>query len=188
MERSVVDDPVHSASAICGSCATSGCCRVDPAFLTEVDIARLKEATGREESSFVRTEVVDGATAKFLRFKGDGSSCVFFDDRLSRCTVYADRPTDCRAFPFDLDLEDGRLYWIKYEFGDCALAAGDSRSSPRDHRGGDIRGARRSGLPVRKLGIDPMADDPFHAPPACHEELVSPTSHSARERIARCFR
>jgi Fe-S-cluster containining protein len=120
-QRSARENAIGAAGTICMDCVTSACCKSDPAFLTERDIAGLIKLTGLHEQDFVDRKVVGGLRAAFLKFKQDGSACVFFDDASGRCSVYGARPTDCRLFPFDLDVVEGKLNWIKYQLQACAL-------------------------------------------------------------------
>jgi Fe-S-cluster containining protein len=49
----------------------------------------------------------------FLSLKAYKGKCYFYDS--GRCSIYEDRPLDCRLFPFDIvQAEDGNFYWIVY--------------------------------------------------------------------------
>lgn len=98
----------------CTSCGE--CCRRHRAAVTSFDVARLITATGRaagelvawlapdevdmtgEPESFV--ELSDGRRLLVLA-QTSGACSLLGTDNL--CSVYAARPLDCRAFPFDFE-------------------------------------------------------------------------------------
>ncbi|MCK9596012.1 YkgJ family cysteine cluster protein [Candidatus Pacearchaeota archaeon] len=41
----------------------------------------------------------------------EGNSCIFLDSA-GKCTVYDDRPFECRIFPFDIQEIDGKFLWV----------------------------------------------------------------------------
>lgn len=44
-----------------------------------------------------------------------GSHCYFYDCDENKCKIYSIRPTDCRLFPFDIQLDTNtNEYWIGY--------------------------------------------------------------------------
>lgn len=44
-----------------------------------------------------------------------GSHCYFYDSDENKCKIYSIRPTDCRLFPFDIQLDTNtNEYWIGY--------------------------------------------------------------------------
>ena len=47
----------------------------------------------------------------FLLQKENGD-CIFLYN--GKCKIYPFRPIDCRLFPLDVELKDGRYVWIKY--------------------------------------------------------------------------
>jgi Fe-S-cluster containining protein len=96
----------------CTSCGN--CCRRFRVPLTDADLARLANATGREPAELVEwlePDAVDmvgepesfvllpqGRRLMTLAWQGDG--CRFLED--NRCSVYAARPVSCRIYPFDV--------------------------------------------------------------------------------------
>ena len=48
--------------------------------------------------------------------------CPFFSKALGVCEIYPVRPVDCRLFPLDLALRDGRCWWVVYNLPGCELA------------------------------------------------------------------
>ncbi len=50
-----------------------------------------------------------------IRTETDGR-CTFLDPKTHECTVYSDRPFDCRAFPFDFfSVNDEEAYWVLWD-------------------------------------------------------------------------
>jgi len=70
---------------------------------------------------FVRKLDLDGHELNTLRIVPE-RGCVFFDKQTGKCGVFAQQPLDCRLFPLDIDLIEGRLTWIVYEH--CGLSGG----------------------------------------------------------------
>lgn len=110
-------DPSCSFSA-CQLCQTTGCCtRLGTesligrgAFLTPKEKARIASSTGRPTADFSVT-VADGEhILNYILAKADGR-CTFLNDA-KQCTIYDQRPMDCRFYPFDVAKIDGRLTWI----------------------------------------------------------------------------
>lgn len=48
-----------------------------------------------------------------INTKEDGS-CVFLN-KSGRCEVYANRPLECRIFPFDVQEMNGTLFWVVWD-------------------------------------------------------------------------
>jgi len=99
----------------CTGCGN--CCRDTVVCLTDADVLRVVNNTGREAKSFVRfygeDEVALGVRSPFwVRFERKRAvmglrwtrrHCVFLDAE-NRCTVYEHRPVTCRQHPFDIKL------------------------------------------------------------------------------------
>jgi Fe-S-cluster containining protein len=105
------------SSALSFRCTSCGnCCRALRVAITALDVRRLANASGRraqelvawlspdavdmsgEPESFV--ELSEGRRLMVLR-QDDGACSLLGPDE--RCRVYAARPRDCRAFPFDFE-------------------------------------------------------------------------------------
>jgi Fe-S-cluster containining protein len=80
----------------CGSCCSgfSGTVRV-----SDVEISALAHRLGLPEADFRKqyTRVVGGGTISLIEKKN--KDCILFD-REKGCTVYEDRPRQCRTWPF----------------------------------------------------------------------------------------
>ncbi len=114
-------DPIHVCSR-CPAALGSSCCEVAPdeqlATLTEVDIRRIEEATGRKRARFVDSEWLSADEARDYEnrrplYRGHFSlsferqhlravkgACVFLGEQ--GCTLTEEsRPTACRLYPFE---------------------------------------------------------------------------------------
>ena len=105
----------------CTGCGN--CCRETLVMLTDSDVRRLAEGTGRPLADFVRF-VPEGdiglekrspwwvrlATRRYvITLRWNRSACVFLGED-NRCTVYEHRPVACREHPFDIQhSESGAL-------------------------------------------------------------------------------
>jgi Fe-S-cluster containining protein len=80
----------------CGSCCTgfSGTVRV-----SDEEIAKLAQGLGLPETEFREnyTRIVGGGIISLIEKKN--TDCIFFDQKKG-CTVYPDRPRQCRSWPF----------------------------------------------------------------------------------------
>jgi len=99
---------------LCDSCNHHGCCTgfANPIVFSH-DLADL-ESIGKSKDEFLETVKINGQDAKIIRKKNNSSVCVFYDEDKRICTVYNNRPFDCRAYPFDICLIDNKYHWIVY--------------------------------------------------------------------------
>ena len=95
----------------CTQCGN--CCGGAPGFVwvSEDEIAALAERLGLSEASFRRryTETVYRRGVSLIE-KADSHDCIFYD-REKGCTVYEDRPQQCRTWPFWRSLIRDRDSW-----------------------------------------------------------------------------
>jgi Fe-S-cluster containining protein len=110
----------------CGSCpAHAHCCHrirtlgaktlgeMESPFLLQREADAISTAKGIAKEKFINAELKpDGVES--LSIKPNNGKCFFYED--GTCSVYQNRPLDCRLFPFDM-IQDasGNLYWIVYE-------------------------------------------------------------------------
>lgn len=90
-------DPTRYRFA-CTACGQ--CCRgVGEVRLTVHDIRRLATAEGLEERTWIqlRTRLAYRRDGLSL-VDGAGGACIYLEE--DRCRVYADRPEQCRRYPF----------------------------------------------------------------------------------------
>lgn len=106
----------------CTGCGN--CCRETVVCITDADVRRIVDGTGKSASEFVQFFTpdqlhmshndplwvsLDGNRAVMgLRKRRD--RCVFLDDPSNRCTIYEHRPVTCRDHPFVVSFsESGAL-------------------------------------------------------------------------------
>ncbi len=99
----------------CTGCGN--CCRDTVVCLTDADVLRIVDNTGKKAKSFVQfygeDEVALGVRSPFwvtlkrkravMGLRWMSGHCVFLDEE-NRCTVYEHRPVTCRQHPFDIKL------------------------------------------------------------------------------------
>jgi len=102
--RRVDDDEVFSFACHNGVHCFTHCCRHLELALTPYDVLRLKNGLGMSSGEFLERYVIiekeeeDIFPRLYLTMVDDGrASCVFVNKE--GCTVYADRPGACRAYP-----------------------------------------------------------------------------------------
>jgi len=84
------------------TCTACGdCCTGDPGYvwLNKAEIAAMAERLGLSVAEFERRHVVHVGVRKSLRERENGD-CVLLDAQTHKCTVYEDRPRQCRTWPF----------------------------------------------------------------------------------------
>ncbi len=92
-------------------CPTRWCCATGflvSVPLSETEIHRIADRVGRND--FHRMT----SSGSVLRTRPNGY-CVFFDPVVRSCTIYPDRPFDCRLYPFDFYTAFGRLQWLLWD-------------------------------------------------------------------------
>lgn len=88
-------------SANCANCKEKCCQRpYDWIYLTEAEVDRLEEASGKSRATFV-VEKKNSATGDI--FKLLLLPCLFFDSQIGQCRVYANRPLVCKLYPIYVD-------------------------------------------------------------------------------------
>lgn len=102
-----------SLKKLCDSCDHKSCCTdfASPILLPG-DLDRLKHLKNYED--FITEIVIDGRKAKTIKKKQNSPTCTFWDENTNMCTIYKNRPFDCRIFPFDLSIENNEIYWIAF--------------------------------------------------------------------------
>lgn len=83
----------------CSQCGD--CCTGAPGFVwvNKAEIAALARRLGIDEQEFEAGYVMTVGIRKSLREYSNGD-CVLFDAEKRCCTVYEDRPRQCRTWPF----------------------------------------------------------------------------------------
>lgn len=80
----------------CGDCCTGA-----PGFvwLNKAEISALAKRCNTDEQTFEDTYVMQVGIRKSLK-EFENGDCVLFDSEKRCCTVYEDRPRQCRTWPF----------------------------------------------------------------------------------------
>jgi Fe-S-cluster containining protein len=102
----------------CTGCGN--CCRDTVVLLTDADVRRIREGTGKPVEEFVHFFSVGAVEMGkrhplWVRFsqrratmglKWKEGHCGFLDDDNNRCTIYEHRPVTCREHPFNVTLSE----------------------------------------------------------------------------------
>ena len=91
------DKPLRFHCTGCGQCCTGG-----PdyfVFLTERESERIRRRLGVTRAWFKRRYLRRGPQGELVINNQGGGPCVFLDKE-NRCRVYAERPLQCRTYPF----------------------------------------------------------------------------------------
>jgi Fe-S-cluster containining protein len=102
----------------CTGCGN--CCRDTVVCITDSDIKRIVEGTGRSPLEFVRFHTHDeismstsdplwvnfNDTKAVMGLRSSHDRCVFLDNETNLCTIYEHRPVTCRDHPFNVTMSD----------------------------------------------------------------------------------
>jgi Fe-S-cluster containining protein len=77
------------------------------------DLNALK-SIGKSGEEYLQEVTIKDKKAIAVKKKNNSNVCVFWDENKKMCSIYENRPFDCRAYPFDMRLIDGKYYWIVY--------------------------------------------------------------------------
>lgn len=84
------------------TCTACGeCCTGDPGYiwLNKAEIREMAEELEMTVEAFELEFVIEVGVRKSLREHGNGD-CVLLDGKTRKCTVYGQRPRQCRTWPF----------------------------------------------------------------------------------------
>lgn len=97
---------------------------VEPPYLIPSEVSAIAAMTGLEEETFVekRTNTITGNTVSFVS-PSEGHGCRFHDAASGKCNIYDSRPIDCRLYPLDVLFQDGKYYWILWQY--CEITPDD---------------------------------------------------------------
>jgi len=113
--KPIVSEPkTPTFNKLCDSCNHQGCCTsfASPLLFSH-DLKDLKNI-GKDGKEFVKEIKINGRNVKTLKKKDNSSICVFWNESKGMCSIYKNRPFDCRAYPFDIYFIDGKCHWIVY--------------------------------------------------------------------------
>ena len=80
----------------CTTCAN--CCKTVHPTLSDAEVERLARRLGLERQQFVDRYLEPNEPDDDNPWRTRSTPCPFLDD--NRCTVYEDRPADCRRYPY----------------------------------------------------------------------------------------
>ena len=101
-------------TTLCGRCKSHGCCTDSAVPLVfDSDLAEL-ESIGKATTEFLHDRTVNGNIIKAINKKKNSTHCIFWDEKESKCSIYHQRPFDCRAYPFDILKINNTYHWIVY--------------------------------------------------------------------------
>ncbi|MDE1726770.1 MAG: YkgJ family cysteine cluster protein [Thaumarchaeota archaeon] len=103
-----------SFKRLCDNCASHGCCTDSTVPLVfSTDFEALK-SIGKAQDLYIQELDIKGRKVKALKKKQNSSNCVFWNEEKKLCSIYEQRPFDCRAYPFDILFVEGKFHWIVY--------------------------------------------------------------------------
>lgn len=133
----------------CTQC--SRCCRHDSGyvFLTEGDLNRLLKRLGISRESFVDSYCVWvplGGMKQLSLQEKKNKDCIFWKD--GGCSVYEDRPIQCRTYPFWQHLLSDQAAWLREKRECPGIGIGRTYSNSEIER---FLEERRRSTPIRNL-------------------------------------
>lgn len=99
---------------LCESCKNQGCCTNSAVPLVFLKDFEDLESIGKSSERFLKEITVNSKRIKAIKKKKNSNICTFWNETSNTCSIYQNRPFDCRAYPFDICLIDGKYHWIVY--------------------------------------------------------------------------
>ena len=72
------------------------------------------DSIGKTTDEFLEDRNVYGKTVKAIKKKPNSTLCIFWDQDNKKCSIYKQRPFDCRSYPFDILQINEKYHWIVY--------------------------------------------------------------------------
>jgi Fe-S-cluster containining protein len=96
---------------LCNSCTSKSCCKsFAGANLLPTEFKKIKETIGKD--TFVETVMFNKIPTLIIKKKYNSDECTFWDSQKECCSIYENRPFDCKLFPFDIHEIEGQYMWI----------------------------------------------------------------------------
>ncbi|MGI0089652.1 MAG: YkgJ family cysteine cluster protein [Nitrosopumilaceae archaeon] len=109
-----MENDKFSITTLCSSCKKITCCtNFFPPLAYPSDLDKLKHM-GKSEGDFLKNVIIKGKTVKTIKKKDNSTTCMFWDEENRLCSIYENRPFDCKMFPFDVFWTDNEYHWIVY--------------------------------------------------------------------------
>ena len=103
-----------SFTKLCGSCQHQGCCTNSSVPLVFSEDFRSLASIGKSGKEYLQEVTIHNKKVPAVKKKNNSNVCVFWDESKKMCSVYENRPFDCRAYPFDIMFIEGKYHWIVY--------------------------------------------------------------------------
>jgi len=78
------------------------------------ELFKIMNVVQKPINTFTEEIILNGEVYYLLKEKKDSTECIFLDTDTKLCSIYENRPFDCRLFPFDINKIDGKFMWILY--------------------------------------------------------------------------
>ena len=103
-----------SFKKLCDSCQHQGCCTNSSVPLVFPHDLNALKSIGKSGNEYLQQVTIKNKKVFALKKKNNSNVCVFWDEDKKMCSIYENRPFDCRAYPFDICLINGKYHWIVY--------------------------------------------------------------------------
>ena len=110
--QQTVESDKHSFSNLCSTCKKSCCTNFAAPLVFPNDMEKLKKI-GKASEQYLMDVMISGKSVKKIKKTSGTTNCVFWDQN-NGCTIYAERPFDCKMFPFDIEPIGDEYFWIVY--------------------------------------------------------------------------
>lgn len=99
---------------LCDNCKHQSCCTdsAEP-LVFDGDYKHLEEI-GKTNEKYLHLRDINGKKIKAINKKANSTMCIFWDEGKKNCSIYENRPLDCRLYPFDILLVNKKYHWIVY--------------------------------------------------------------------------
>ena len=108
------DSDTYSYKSLCSSCTTPCCTEAMSPIVFPEELIKIRNSVNKPIDDFTDEIILSGKTFHILKEKKDSTECVFLDSDTKLCTIYENRPFDCRLFPFDINKIDGKFMWVLF--------------------------------------------------------------------------
>jgi len=103
-----------SFTSLCGSCQHQGCCTNSSIPLVFSHDLKALRIIGKSGPEYLQEVIIKDKKVSAIKKKNNSTICTFWDEGKKICSIYENRPFDCRAYPFDIRIIDGKYRWIVY--------------------------------------------------------------------------
>ncbi len=98
----------ESFEKLCGSCPHQNCCtNSQEPLVFGKDFEDLKKI-GKANENYLKKITIKGMQVNAIKRKENSTNCIFWDDSGKKCSIYSQRPFDCRDQIFKSGNNDER--------------------------------------------------------------------------------